>query len=120
MPKSLRRSYILQFGSDSAAKRSAARSENDTSDFGGPAASYGLKNSAVFAVDWKESGTPFAGEAHDQLARYDERLLVGQGDGFPGVQCSPRPAQAGDAHDCGDDRVRVRIGHHSTNTVVAN
>src|SRR5207249_2321575 len=81
------------------AKRAARRGEDEAGQLGGAAAGDALQHRAVLGIHGHDLPTSLARGAGDQLARHDQRFLVGKRHALAGAQGSQGRLEPRGAHD---------------------
>ena len=71
-----------------------------------------LKDGRVFRVDGQERRSLFPRQRQNQFARHNQRLLVGQRDGFACLQCGDNGFEAGKAYHSRERHI-YRLGLYS-------
>jgi hypothetical protein len=92
------------------AERAAGCREDEARDLVGPAAGETLQHRAVLGVHGDDLAAALAGGAHHEVARDDQRLLVGQGDALARAQRGEGRFEPGRADDPDDHHAHVAPG----------
>ena len=96
---------VVEVGERGVAEGATGGGEPDLFDFGGGSAAHALVDGVVLGVDGEEGYVVFFRGGDDELACGYEALLVGEADGFAGVDGGVGGFEAGYADDGGDDEV---------------
>jgi hypothetical protein len=92
------------------AERAAGSREPDLLHLAGRAAAHRLVDGVVLGVDGQERNVPGAGGRDDQVAGSDEALLIGEANGFAGLDGRVGGLKARNANDRGDDELNLWMG----------
>ena len=103
--------HVAELVEREGAEGSAAGREDEFL-YGAHLAHQTLEDGTVLAIDGQQGHLVLQAEAGDEFACHDQRLLVGQGDGFPCLDCTDGRAQAAEAHEgCQHDIDRLHLHH---------
>ena len=93
-----RRSNVRQLLDGRRAEGASRGGEEDFVDGIAVFAHQALENRAVLAVHGQNRRAVFHGQFRNEFARHNERFLVGQCDGFPGLDGRDGGAESGETH----------------------
>ena len=115
--KSVLRSYVFQILRFFATEGTAGCGEPDLGNLIAAFAVQGLEDRTVLAVHGEDRNTLLCSQRHDDVARCDQRLFVGQSDFLAGLDRGNRGAHADHAHDRCDKILIAFHGSHFQNAV---